>query len=246
MPSQDPITAQISGSVRKLLENVLKQDQQKSQATGQSSGKSNGNHASSAQAVVSTGPGIRQSKGLREFWNAVGAAEGMQILDLGAASQQNINFITGLGHRLCTEDLYRSLQFDASRKPTAESVENEAAQFFQENLNYGKGQFDGVLCWDLLDFLPDSVITPLVSLLYQFLKPEGHLLAFFHAGQPGQIVPVEQYRICDMTQLQVTQRGTGKLWRSFNNRAIESLFREYASLKFFLTKDNLREVIIVR
>jgi hypothetical protein len=239
MPSQDPITAQISGSVRKLLENVLKQDRQPA--------KVNGNGSSSAKSPsVSSAPGTRQSKGLREFWNAVGATEGMQILDLGAASQQNINFITGLGHRLCTEDLYRSLQFDAARKPTAESVENEAAQFFRENLNYGAGQFDGVLCWDLLDFLPDSVITPLVSVLYKFLKPQGHLLAFFHAGQPGQIVPVEQYKIFDPAQLQVTQRGTGKLWRSFNNRAIESLFREYASLKFFLTKDSLREVIIVR
>lgn len=239
MASQDPISAQISGSVRNLLRNVLKQEQPTPKS-------SVGESAAAQQLAVSSQSGIRQSKGLREFWNAVGAAEGMQILDLGAASQQNINFITGLGHRLCTEDLYRSLQFDASRKPTAESVENEAAQFFRENLNYQKGQFDGVLCWDLLDFLPDSVIQPLVGLLHEFLKPDGHLLAFFHAGQPGQIVPVEQYRICGADQLQVTQRGTGKLWRSFNNRAIESLFRDYASLKFFLTRDNLREVIIVR
>ena len=123
MPSQDPISAQISGSVRNLLRNVLKQEQPptKPAGTGVSS-------ASVQAAVVSSSPGSRQSKGLREFWNAVGAAEGMQILDLGAASQQNINFITGLGHRLCTEDLYRSLQFEASRKPTTESVENEAAQ----------------------------------------------------------------------------------------------------------------------
>lgn len=238
MPSQDPISAQISGSVRNLLRNVLKQETPAQ--------KNGAGAASPASAPAPSQPGIRQSKGLREFWNAVGAAEGMQILDLGAASQQNINFITGLGHRLCTEDLYRSLQFEAARKPTAESVENEAAQFFRENLNYQKGQFDGVLCWDLLDFLPDSVIQPLVGLLYEFLKPDGHLLAFFHTGQPGQIVPVEQYRIGGPDQLQVTQRGTGKLWRSFNNRAIESLFRDYASLKFFLTKDNLREVIIVR
>lgn len=238
MSSHDAITAQISGSVRNLLRNVLKQDAPVAPRGGGA--------ATSAASAIQLSPGIRQSKGLREFWNAVGAADGMQILDLGAASQQNINFITGLGHRLCTEDLYRSLQFDASRKPTAESVEAEAAQFFRDNLNYQKGQFDGVLCWDLLDFLPDSVIAPLVAVLYEFLKPDGHLLGFFHAGQPGQIVPVEQYRICGPDQLQVTQRGTGKLWRSFNNRAIESLFRDYASLKFFLTKDNLREVIIVR
>src|SRR5262245_46578453 len=100
MSSHDAITAQISGSVRKLLEHVLKQDQNTSKP------RANGASSTTAAVATATGPGIRQSKGLREFWNAVGAAEGMQILDLGAASQQNINFITGLGHRLCTEDLY--------------------------------------------------------------------------------------------------------------------------------------------
>ncbi|MSO19248.1 MAG: class I SAM-dependent methyltransferase [Acidobacteria bacterium] len=229
MSSNEAITAQISGSVRRLLGHVLKQDQHPA-----------------TNLPGSAASGLRQSKGLREFWNAVGATEGMQILDLGAASQENINFITGLGHRLCTEDLYGSLQFKSTRTPTAEAIESEAVQFFQGNLNYQKGQFDGVLCWDLLDFLPDSVIEPLITVLYQFLKPDGHLLAFFHAGQPGQIVPVEQYRIRGADQLKVTQRGTGKLWRSFNNRAIESLFRDYASLRFFLTKDSLREVIITR
>jgi hypothetical protein len=32
----------------------------------------------------------------------------------------------------------------------------------------------------------------------------------------------------------------------FNNRAIEKLFREAQSLKFFLTRDHLREVIVRR
>ena len=32
----------------------------------------------------------------------------------------------------------------------------------------------------------------------------------------------------------------------FNNRHLEKIFQEFASVKFFLTRDNLREVIVKR
>ena len=34
--------------------------------------------------------------------------------------------------------------------------------------------------------------------------------------------------------------------RVYNNRKIEKIFESYANLKFFLTKDNLYEVLITR
>jgi hypothetical protein len=43
--------------------------------------------------------------------------------------------------------------------------------------------------------------------------------------------------------------GTAKsftLQRVFNNRHIENLFRDFASIKFFLSRDNIREVLVVR
>jgi hypothetical protein len=36
------------------------------------------------------------------------------------------------------------------------------------------------------------------------------------------------------------------LQRVFNNRHIENLFRDFASIKFFLSRDNIREVLVVR
>ena len=47
-------------------------------------------------------------------------------------------------------------------------------------------------------------------------------------------------------------KATGKssdgvqLQRVFNNRHIETLFRDFASVKFFLARDNIREVLVVR
>ena len=37
-----------------------------------------------------------------------------------------------------------------------------------------------------------------------------------------------------------------QLQRVFNNRHIENLFRDFASIKFFLARDNIREVLVVR
>ena len=227
--SSEAITSQIGENVRRLLRQVLGQAED-----------------TAGRAPVSASLQLRQSKGLRDFTSAIRSPEGLQILDLGAASQANINFITGLGHRLCTEDLHRCLELFSSRSMVTADPETEAIRFFQDNLRYEQGQFDGVLCWDLFDFLPDTLVKPMVERLHHLLKPGGHLLTFFHSGQPGQLVPICQYRFASEEKLQVSERAPGKLRRSFNNRGIENLFREYASLKFFLTKDSLREVVVVR
>jgi hypothetical protein len=34
--------------------------------------------------------------------------------------------------------------------------------------------------------------------------------------------------------------------RALNNRNIETLFRDFASIKFFPARDNVREVLVVR
>jgi hypothetical protein len=226
----ETVSSQIGENMRRLLRQVLGQEE--ACATPTVAGRS--------------GPLLRSSKGLREFSNSIRSPEGLRILDLGAASQANINFLTGLGHRLCTEDLHRCLELFTSRTMVTADPETETGRFFAENLRYEEGQFEGALCWDLLDFLPDSLVKPLIARLHAVLRPGGHVLAFFHSGQPGQVVPLCQYRITSAELLQMNERSQGKLRRSVNNRGIESLFREFASLKFFLTKDSLREVVIVR
>lgn len=191
-------------------------------------------------------PLVRHSNGLQEFWKGIQSPAGLQILDLGSASQANVSFITGLGHKLYTEDLIRTLQDSAPAEPVPEEHLSEADRFFQENLKFEEGQFDGILCWDLFDFLADPLVKPLVERLHHSLKPGGTLLTFFHTGQVGHEVPLYQYSIQSEDTLRITRRGAGKLHRTFHNRAIENLFRRFTSLKFYLVRDNLREVIIVR
>jgi hypothetical protein len=218
----------LSGNVRRLLRQVLGQPDVSPPA------------AASLPASLQ-----RRSNGLREFWRGIEGQPQQAILDLGSACQSNLTFITGRGCKLYAEDLFHI----ALRAPVARKDQPplpEAAAFFRENLSYSEGQFTGILCWDLLDFLPEHLLKPCVENLYAFLKPGGNLLAFFHTGSPGQDAPVCQYRIHTADTLEVTGKQAGKLCRHFNNRAIENLFRNFSSLKFYLSRDNLREVVIVR
>src|SRR5512138_3693860 len=51
----------------------------------------------------------RSSRGLEEFFGYIRDQSGLTILDLGGATQQNVSFITNLGHRLYSEDFLQIL-----------------------------------------------------------------------------------------------------------------------------------------
>ena len=141
---------------------------------------------------------------------------------------------------------------DEAGKPTLDSK-----RFLEENLVYPGAEFDIVLCWNLPDYLDESLVKPVVGRLWSLLKPGGMLLAFFHTQEAGPDAPCYRYHIVggDVLEMQHINRGDGKkgapagkfrLQRVFNNRNIENLFRDFASIKFFLARDNIREVLFIR
>ena len=194
----------------------------------------------------------RRSSGLNEFSKSIAGQEGLCILDLGCTSATNISRFTGMGHKVCTEDLLDAaydpllLMTGADGKRTV-----DVPRFLRDSLAYQGKIFDAVLAWDVPDYLPEPLVKPVVERLCALMKPGGILLAFFHTRDAGPDAPHYRYHIAsnDMLQLQATPRNgptVFRLQRVFNNRHIENLFREFASLKFFLARDNLREVLIVR
>ncbi|MBO0911958.1 MAG: class I SAM-dependent methyltransferase [Acidobacteria bacterium] len=179
------------------------------------------------------------------------------ILDIGSASATNIQFFTERGHRIYSQDL-----LDASTDP-ALLITNEQglpaldSRKFLENLAYPNAHFDLVLCWNLADYLEESLVKPVVGRLWSIMKPGGMLLAFFHMREAGPDAPCYRYHITgdDCLEIEVlnssSERGSGSrknftLQRVFNNRHIENLFRDFGSIKFFLSRDNVREVLVVR
>jgi SAM-dependent methyltransferase len=189
----------------------------------------------------------RHSSGLAEFTKMIAGQENLCILDLGPTSPQNIALLTGLGHRVYNEDvLLASFGPDfVTKKDDGTSAVN-ADTFLNENLKYQAQQFDAVLAWDIPDYLNESLVKAAVARMASVMKPGGVLLAFFHTRDAGPEAPYYRYHIAGKDSLDLQRGPQFRLQRVFNNRHIENLFREFSNIKFFLARDNVREVLVVR
>jgi len=194
----------------------------------------------------------RRSSGLGELSRTWESAEGLCILDLGSTSPANIRYFTEHGHRIYSEDLLiASTDPELLTKDEEGKVVLDSRKFLADNLVYPAAHFDVVLCWNLPDYLDESLVKPVVGRLWSVLKPSGMLLARFH------IVGGDTLEMQKIVLRREARRGpTGavhtaisdgfQLQRVFNNRHIENLFRDFASIKFFLARDSIREVLVVR
>jgi hypothetical protein len=80
---------------------------------------------------------LRQSRGLDQFFADIRDQSGLSILDMGGACQDNVNFITNLGHRITPQSILQSL--DETFGGVADTDQSNPAQiesFLHENLDY--------------------------------------------------------------------------------------------------------------
>lgn len=217
----------------------------------------------------------RRSSGMGELARCLGSQEGLCILDLGSTSPANIRYFTERGHKSYSEDVLLSsidptlVLRDERGNPTLEQGNPvlDEKRFLSENLVYPSSIFDVVFCWNLADYMDESLVKPVIARLWSVMKPGAMLLAFFHTRDAGPDAPCYRYHILDNDTLEMqhivanaemgrAQSPTGReamagkanfrLQRVFNNRHIENLFRDFASIKFFLARDNVREVLVLR
>jgi len=187
----------------------------------------------------------RPSRGLDQFFGSFRDQTGLSILDLGGACQENINFITSLGHKFYSEDFLRIFQETFGEDIADQANPGRIDYFLRRSLEYPDEQFDGVLAWDALEYMEPALLAATADRLLRILKPKGYLLAIFHSAERKQTVPCYSFRIQDPRTLQVGRHGQRTASQQlFNNRSLEKLFRKFDSVKFFLTRDNLREVIV--
>ncbi len=189
----------------------------------------------------------RRSTGFNEFVKYISHQDGLRILDLGATSPANITFMTGLGHKFHQEDLLR-LSADKDLMISNDNGEKtfDTERFLRENLNFEREEFDAVMFWDLADYLPELLVKPVIERVHIGMKPGSILLAFFHTKDAGPQEPFYRYHIVSKEAVDMQPAPSLKLQRVFANRHVENLFRDFASIKFFLGRDNLRDVLVIR
>ena len=115
-----------------------------------------------------------------------------------------------------------------------------------------------MLCWNLADYMEESLVKPTIDRMWSVMKPGALLLAFFHTRDAGSDSTCYRYHVTgsdmlEMQEIRITipgqpssEKQSPRLQRVFNNRHVENLFRDFASIKFFLARDNIREVLVVR
>lgn len=191
---------------------------------------------------------MRHSNGLDQFFSSIEDRSDLSILDFTGANQANISFITSLGHRLYSDDILRSLDgaFGDGDFFANQSDPHRVEKFVQQSLEFPGHYFNGALVWDTLQFLSAPLLHYTVDRLHEILQPDSYLLAFFHSDEKAGAIPVYSYRIADAKTLRLTRRGQRAPAQFFNNRSLEKLFHKFTSVKFFLTRDHLREVIVKR
>lgn len=188
---------------------------------------------------------VRQSRGLEQFFGSFRDQIGLSILDLGGARQENVNFITSLGHKFYSEDFLRIFQETFGEDIADQSNAGRIDYFLRQSLEYPDEQFDGVLAWDALEYMEPALLAATAERLLRVLKPKGYLLAIFHSAERKQVLPCYSFRIQDLHTLNVSRYGERAPAQTlFNNRSLEKLFHNFESVKFFLARDSLREVIV--
>jgi SAM-dependent methyltransferase len=190
----------------------------------------------------------RNSNGLDQFCTSLEEREGLSVLDLAGLNQQTVSFITNLGHRLYSDDFLLQLDqcFGQGDFYGDQAIPRMMEKFLKATLDFPDQSFDGALVWDVLEYLSPPLLAPVVACLHRMLRPGSCLLAVFHADERSETVTSYSYRILDHRNIQLTARGERRPAQIFNNRSLERLFQDFESVKFFLTRDHLREVIVRR
>jgi SAM-dependent methyltransferase len=175
--------------------------------------------------------------------------QGLRVLDIGPTSPQSINFLTSLGHSVYMADIvHESLTGSWLLPPEAEGEAHrfDVSGFFEHNLNFGGREFDVVLLWTTLDYVPQELVQPLIEHLQQAVRKGGVVLSLFHTKTAGPNTSFCRYHITDSNMIEMQESHPYPIQRVYTNRNIEKFFSEFSNYRFFLAKDNLYEVIITR
>lgn len=197
-----------------------------------------------------SGPRVpRHSSGWSALQKHLKAESNLRVLDIGPTSPSNINHLTNMGHSVWMADLvHEALKGGWETAPSEEGGEVgfNIDGFFEQNLNFGGREFDIVLLWTTLDYIPDGLIAPLIERLHHSLRPGGRILTIFHTKPTGPETIFCRYHLTETEMIEMQESAPFPVRRVYTNRNIEKLFSAYGNYKFFLAKDNLYEVIITR
>ena len=181
------------------------------------------------------------TKALPKFLASLTSRESPVLLDLGPVVGSNVSFFgEQLGCKIFVEDIFA----DVDRHVRAGTLEALPA-FLKKRFPQETGSFDGILCWDVMDYMERRAATELAHELTRVLRPDGALLAFFRAAaQPHHDAQYTKFIVADEKNLKHRMYPAARGRQAvLVNRDIIRLFPGLRVADSFLLQNNLREIL---
>ena len=182
------------------------------------------------------------TKALSKFLSSLNARSQPLLLDLGPVVGTNVTFFgEELGCKILVENLFK----DIDRHITEGRIE-ELPAFFEKRFAQEEGSVDGILCWDIFDYIDRPAAQVLARQLVRILRPEGALLAQFSTVEPAPSSgpTYTKYVVVDRQTLQYRPYAAVRGKRHpLLNRDIQRMFEPLRIAEQFLLKNNLRELL---
>jgi hypothetical protein len=180
------------------------------------------------------------TKVLRKFLTCLTSREAPVLLDLGPVVGSNVSFFgEQLGCKIFVEDVFGHLDRHI-RDGRLDAFPAFLKTRFAEQQS---SAVDGILCWDIFDYLDRPSGHALADQLTRVLRPEGALLGFFGTAQPRDH-RYTKYIVVDDVTLKHRPYGAARGRESaLVNRDIIRLFSTLRVSDSFLLQNNLREIL---
>ena len=183
---------------------------------------------------------IVASKAFPKFVATLSQKESPILLDLGPVIGSNVEFCgERLGCKLFIEDLLADI--DRNLRGTAKI---DLATSMPTRFSHADGTIDGILCWDLFDFIDKAAAQALAGQIVRMLRPGGAVMGFF-CSTGVELAPFTKFEIVDDKTLRHRHHpGAGGKKVSLPNRDILRMFEGLVVADSFLLKSNTREILL--
>jgi hypothetical protein len=189
-------------------------------------------------AAIADDP-VFHTKALRKFLSGLTSRESPELLDLGPVVGSNVSFFgEQLGCKIFVEDIFADLD-----RHVREGKLDQLPEFLKKRFPQADGEVDGILCWDLIDYLDRPAAQELAAQLTRVLRPDGALLGFFGSA-PSPDSRYTKFIIVDEVNLKHRSYAAARGRQAILlNRDIIRLFPGLRVSDSFLLKNNLREIL---
>jgi hypothetical protein len=195
-----------------------------------------------ADAPAPKGPEpVIPSKALQKFIGALSHNEAPVLIDFGPVIGTNVAFFgEHLGCKLYIEDLATEIDRH-TRARTRDALPETLAKRF----TMAEASVDGVLCWDIFDFLEAPAAKALAREVVRVLRPGGAVMGFFCTKTVERAAFTKYEIVEESSSLRHRHHpGTGGPKFVLQNRDIIKMFDGLFVSESFLLKSNTREILL--